>query len=94
MRADDTVLQAGDWDTTRVTVSVKDQMGNVMPFLMESLDVRVEGAGELIGPGQLSLIGGQTAFWVKTRGDAGQIHVTASCPRLNRTEMVSITVEN
>ncbi len=94
MRADDTVLEAGDWDTTRVTVSVKDQMGNVMPFLMESLDVRVVGAGELIGPGQLSLIGGQTAFWVKTRGDAGQIHVTASCPRLNRTEMVSITVEN
>lgn len=94
MLADDTVLKAGDWDTTRVTVSVKDQMGNVMPFLMESLDVRVEGAGELIGPGHLSLIGGQTAFWVKTRGDAGQIHVTASCPRFGWTGQAVITVED
>ena len=53
-----------------------------------------EGAGELIGPGQLSLIGGQTAFWVKTRGDAGQIHVTASCPRFGWTGQAVITVEN
>lgn len=94
MLADDTVLKAGDWDTTRVTVSVKDQMGNVMPFLMESLVVTVEGAGELIGPGQLSLIGGQAAFWIRSKGDAGEILVSASCPRLNRTEHRSITVEN
>lgn len=94
MLADDTVLTAGDWDVTRVTVSVKDQMGNVMPFLMESLVVTVEGAGELIGPGQLSLIGGQAAFWVRSRGDAGQILVTAGCPRFDWTEQAVITVEN
>ena len=94
MLADDLSLKAGDWDTTRVIVSVKDQMGNVLPFLMDSLEVSVEGAGELIGPAHLSLIGGQTAFWVRSRGDAGQIHVAASCPRLGWAEQAVITVEN
>lgn len=91
--ADDTRLNTGDWDATRVTVAVKDQLGNVMPFFHEALNVCVEGAGALIGPAQLSLIGGQTAFWIKTTGEAGQIAITASCPRLEREEKTVITVE-
>ena len=91
--ADDLSLKAGDWDVTRVRVSVKDQPGNVMPYYMETLNLTVEGAGELIGPAQLSLIGGQTAFWVRTKGDAGQILVSAGCPSLGKTEQITITVE-
>lgn len=89
---DDTALAQGDWDTTRVVVQVTDQFNNPMPFLMEGLDVQVEGAGQLIGPGSLSLIGGQTAFWIKTKGETGIIHLQVTCPALHFTAQKDIHV--
>lgn len=66
VRADDDALSVGDWDTTRLTVRAVDRFGNTQPYAAEALDVRVEGAGELIGPNLMPLSGGSTAFWVRT----------------------------
>jgi len=90
---DDTRLQAGDWDATRAVASVKDQLGNIMPFFIEPIKVQVQGPGQIIGPDTLSLIGGQIAFWVKTTGPAGDIALTVSCPRLGEEVRVVIRVE-
>lgn len=66
--ADDTVLEAGDWDVTRVVVDALDEYGNVLPFYADPVSVEVEGVGELIGPSSLSLIGGRIAFWIRSKG--------------------------
>jgi len=73
--------------------SVKNQLGNIMPFFIEPIKVQVQGPGQIIGPDTLSLIGGQIAFWVKTTGPAGDITLTVSCPRLGEEVRVVIRVE-
>lgn len=90
---DDSRLKAGDWDATRIVVKVSDQHHNILPFFQEPVNINVEGAGMLIGPSQLSLIGGQTAFWVKTTGETGDIHISVLCPVLNKYEGTVIAVE-
>jgi beta-galactosidase len=90
---DDSNLKAGDWDATRIVVKVSDQLDNNLPFFQEPINIMVEGAGELIGTSQLSLIGGQTAFWVKTTGEAGTINVSVSCPCLKKYVNTVIAVE-
>lgn len=90
--ADDFCLNAGDMDATRVTVAALDQLGNTMAFLMEPVQVSVSGEGALIGPDRLSLIGGQTAFWVRTTGQSGRIDVVVESPRLG-TQRITIEVK-
>ena len=92
LTADDIRLDAGDWDATRLVISVRDQLGNRMPFFQEAVILRVDGAGELIGPSSLSLIGGETACWVRTTGEAGGITVTAVCPMLGQEAQVQLRV--
>lgn len=91
--ADDVKLRAGDWDSTRLVVKVEDQLGNNLPFFHEVANISVRGDGELIGPSQVSLIGGQIAFWVKTTGDVGEINVSVSCPCIKQEEQLLIKVE-
>ncbi|MBE0337750.1 glycoside hydrolase family 2 protein [Paenibacillus sp. 23TSA30-6] len=91
--ADDTALEAGDWDVTRVVVDALDEYGNVLPFYADPVSVEVEGAGDLIGPSTLSLIGGRIAFWVRTKGEAGNIRVKVSAPSRFDPREVSILVQ-
>ena len=90
--ADDNKLNAGDWDSTRVLVKVMDQLGNTLPFFHEVANISVEGAGELIGPSQVSLIGGQIAFWVKTKGNVGEIDVSVCCPCIKQEEKIVLSI--
>jgi len=78
---DDAVLSAGAGDQTRVIVRALDQVGNVIPFIDESVSISVTGAGKLLGPSLSPLRGGTTGFWVETIGAAGDIAITVSSPR-------------
>ncbi|MBP1307768.1 hypothetical protein JOD82_000783 [Paenibacillus sp. 1182] len=91
--ADDTVLEAGDWDVTRVVVDALDEYGNVLPFYADPVSVEVEGVGELIGPSSLSLIGGRIAFWIRSKGEAGQIRVKVSAPSRFGPQELSLHVQ-
>ena len=90
--ADDTILCAGDMDVTRVVVKALDQYGNIMPFLTDGIYVEVTGNGELIGPKYLSLIGGSIAFWVRTTGEKGNIHIKV-CSERFKEKQIEISVE-
>lgn len=91
--ADDMVLEAGDWDVTRVVVDALDEYGNALPFYADPVSVEVEGVGELIGPSSLSLIGGRIAFWIRTKGEAGNIRVKVSAPSRFGLQELSIDVQ-
>lgn len=95
MKADDTTLcaNAPTWDTTRVEVSILDQAGNGMPFLHDPAQIVVEGAGSLIGPNLVTLVGGKAAFWVKTNRQTGTIRISVTTPRLQTPATTEILVK-
>ena len=59
----------------------------MLPYSAEVVRVSVRGAGERIGPELLPLIGGSTAFWVKTTG-TGEIVVSVESARFAKQELV------
>lgn len=75
--ADDTVLFADGetYDATRITVEAVDNMGNLMPFIQECVEVKLEGPGRLMGPARFPLTGGISSFWVRTAGKTGAVRI-------------------
>ena len=79
VEADDQELSNGDaWDACRIVVSSLDQEENPLMFHNTIANIKVAGAGELIGPDQIVLQGGSSAFWVRTNGARGDIEITVS----------------
>lgn len=89
---DDSKLSVGDWDTTRLTFKIVDQVGNVTPFINEVIELEIEGPGEIIGPKHMALIGGCIGAWIRTSGEAGVIRVNAKCTRF-KANPIEIIVE-
>lgn len=90
---DETVLTAGGetYDAVRVVVRALDTDGNLCPFYAAGLNIRTDGLLSVIGPAQPALIGGCTAFWVRTRGRAGRSVIRVECG--GRVYEACITVE-
>ena len=79
--ADDLTLAARGRDSVRVIVRALDQAGSLLPFLSDSVEIRVKGPAKLLGPNMLTLLGGTTGFWLESTGKAGDIAVEISSPR-------------
>lgn len=92
VKVDDILLTSGDWDATRVVVRALDQTSQVLSFFMDPINIAVEGVGGIIGPNNLSLIGGEIAFWIKTFGNPGEIKLTVNSALLG-SQSHTITVE-
>jgi len=75
------IVPGDEWDAARVTARLLDKYGNVCRFAFEPLRIEISGHGRLIGPSEISLIGGVTAFWVASLGREGEIGVKVSCGR-------------
>lgn len=78
--ADDGVLFSnGDtYDATRITVKALDNMGNLMPFTQECVEILIDGPAILLGPSRFPLIGGVSSFWIRTAGKPGEVHIKAN----------------
>ena len=84
---DTTTLVEGDtYDVCRVVIEHVDQFGDLLPYSTEVARVSVSGAGERIGPELLPLLGGSTAFWIKTTG-TGEILISVESERLGKQEL-------
>ena len=81
------LTEGGTYDVCRVAVEHVDQYGEVLTYSNEAVRVTVSGAGERIGPEWLTLLGGSSAFWVKT-GGAGEIRVCVESDRFGRQELL------
>jgi beta-galactosidase len=78
VKADDGLLAAGDWDTTRIAVRALDQYGNKNPYVAEAISISVEGEAMIVGPSLVPLVGGSTAFWIRTTGKPGTAKITVT----------------
>lgn len=75
-----TLCEKETYDVSRVQITAVDQNGNRLAFANNAITLSVRGAVEVIGPKQISLIGGDIAFWVKTKGQTGKGVVTIKSP--------------
>ena len=93
VKADDVILEADTdtYDATRIVVSALDQDGNVMPFVQECVEVQISGEMEIMGPSRFPLIGGTSAFWVRTKGTTAQ-NVTIEVSGMYQTSSCEIAV--
>lgn len=91
VKPDDKQLLVNDesYDATRVVVAALDEHGNIMPFVQECVEVKIYGDVEIMGPSKFVLSGGTSAFWVRTKGETGEVTIevcgmnhTASCKLL------------
>ena len=83
--ADRDEIEAAGRDSVRVMIRALDQIGNKLPFLMEPVEIAVEGPAKRIGPALVPLRGGATGFWLESTGEAGEITVRVTSPRLGET---------
>jgi beta-galactosidase len=73
--ADSALLKARERDTTRVIIRALDQLGQRLPFMNDSVTLRVEGPARIVGPATVPLQGGTTGFWLEATGLTGEIRV-------------------
>ena len=78
-----TLVEGDTYDVCRVTLEHIDQFGMVLPYSTEVARVQVFGAGERIGPEWIPLVGGSSAFWIKSMRE-GEILVTIESPRFEK----------
>jgi beta-galactosidase len=61
---------------------VTDEFGATRTYANDPVIFKLEGPGELIGDNPFALIGGTGAVWVRAKGEAGVVRLTATHPRL------------
>lgn len=79
------------YDVTRIELCAIDQNGNRMPFASNAVSVNAAGPIEVIGPSTFSLIGGDRAFWVRTKGESGKGIIKISAEGLGE-QFVNVNV--
>ncbi|MFP3545718.1 glycoside hydrolase family 2 TIM barrel-domain containing protein [Rhizobium sp. SIMBA_035] len=82
-------LKARERDSTRVIIRALDQRDQCLPFMDDSVTLRVEGPAKIVGPGSVPLQGGTAGFWLEATGLTGTITVEATSSRF---PSVSFTV--
>lgn len=86
------LIEAETYDVCRIVIRHVDEYDHVLPFSNEVIMLEVEGAGAIIGPKQVALIGGSIAFWVKSIGKAGDIKVIIRSNRFTE-QVVALKVD-
>lgn len=79
--ADSHTLKARERDSTRVIIRALDQCGQRLPFMNDSIALKVHGPGKIVGPANVPLQGGTAGFWLEATGLVGEITVEAISSR-------------
>lgn len=87
------LIEDQTYDCTRISIKALSDVGNVLPYSNDVINISVDGPVEIIGPKQISLIGGMRAAWVKTIGKSGDAVITFSNKERNIAEKIKISVK-
>lgn len=64
-------LDKTSYDATRIVVKLLDNLGEVLFFNNDFIEVEIDGPLSIMGPSKFGISGGVTAFWVRTQGKKG-----------------------
>ena len=93
--ADSQELMIGDtYDVTRITIEAINENGMRLPYSSEVFKIETDDLLEIIGPSNISLIGGIRSFWVKTKQKTGTSYLTISHDRYTEVIPIQIKEEN
>ncbi|MBX5158790.1 glycoside hydrolase family 2 protein [Rhizobium sp. NZLR3b] len=79
--ADSSTLKARERDSTRVIIRALDQCGQRLPFMNDTISLKVHGPARVVGPANVPLQGGTAGFWLEATGMVGEITVEAVSSR-------------
>lgn len=82
------LVEAETYDVTRIVVNIEDNNSKPLFYSNESVFLSVEGPIEIIGPKHIPLIGGSSAFWVKSTGLAGHAKVIIASERYGEEKIL------
>ena len=93
LTADDTTLAADGADSTRVSMRVADEYGNLRRYSTGAISLTLDGPAEIIGENPFSLFGGCGAVWIRAKHEPGTAVLRATHPVLGTKEVrISIGV--
>ncbi len=81
-----TLVEAETFDTVRAVVNLVDEFGEHCAYASDSFIVETTAGIEVIGPKNLSLIGGSIGFWVKTTGISEMSKITINSERFGQVQ--------
>ena len=87
MVADDKTLSADGADMTRISLGITDGYGNILPFAIQPVALKLRGPGVLVGENPFSMPGGRGAVYVRSTRKPGTITLTAETARLKRQKL-------
>ena len=65
------LVNSDTYDTNRIVIKHVDEYNHVMSFSSLPLQIEVSGQVELLGPSLVSLTGGQTSIYIKSKKGSG-----------------------
>jgi beta-galactosidase len=86
------LYEKATYDVAAIRIRAVDEIGNQLHYYQEPIELRVEGAVEMIGPAIISLKGGMGGTYIRTRGQSGTGTLIISHPQLGE-ERIEFTVK-
>jgi beta-galactosidase len=86
LEPDDCELHADGADMTRLVFKIVDRFGNRLPYAIKVVDFEIDGPADLIGDTPFPLVGGQAAFFVRAKHEAGTVTIRAKAKGLPDAE--------
>jgi len=84
---DDETIFADGADMTRLWFRITDRFGNVLPFAMQPVSLKLRGNGTLVGENPHSLPGGRGAVYVRAGRKPGKLTINLTTPRLEEQKV-------
>lgn len=88
----DSLIERSSYDVLGIRIKAVDDNGNQLHFYGESLEVKVEGPAEVIGPKAVALRGGAGGLYIKSTGEVGLVKITIGNDQLGYS-VIKITAE-
>jgi beta-galactosidase len=85
--ADDATLIADGADSTRVSMFVNDEYGNLRRYTSAAIALELQGPAEIIGENPFNLVAGCGAIWIRAKQQPGAVVLKATHPVLGTREV-------
>lgn len=83
-------INMSSYDATRIVVKLLDNLGNVLQFSNEFIEVEIDGPAKILGPNKFGIMGGITAFWIRTIGEVGTVKIKVNGMYYNEEVVIDI----
>jgi beta-galactosidase len=90
MEPDDSELSGDGIDVTRVVLRAADEYGNTQQFSSGSVQLTIEGPGEIVGENPFGLVAGAGAVWIRTKQGTGTVTLTGRHQYLGTKEVTIV----